>query len=313
MGRAKLLLPLGDATVIEGVVTALRLGGAERVIVVAPPADAPEGPAIAVASARAGAEVLSPETRPAEMRLSVELGLEALGNGPVPQLVILCPGDAPGITPDLVASLLELAARRRDCIVIPCHEGRRGHPIVLPWEVAVEVRTLPPDVGVNALVARHGDRVIELPVPDPGLIADLDTPEDLERWSRRSSRHDRDPEESAPRALALDQAPRSMDTMHISVRLFALARERTQRSQLELELPAAATVADLRAALRARWPELAALWSRALIAVNEEYAEDGAIITAGAELAVIPPVSGGTRSGSGTRADDPPIWGSNHR
>ena len=77
MGRPKLLLPLGGATLIEGVVTALRLGGADRVIVVAPPADSPEGPAIAAASARAGAEVLSPETRPAEMRLSVELGLAA--------------------------------------------------------------------------------------------------------------------------------------------------------------------------------------------------------------------------------------------
>jgi molybdopterin converting factor subunit 1 len=313
MGRAKLLLPLGGATVIEGVVTALRRGGTDRVIVVAPPADAPEGPAIAAAAARAGAEVLSPETRPAEMRLSVELGLAVLENGPPPWFVILCPGDAPGMTPNLVARLLGLAARRRDCIVIPCHEGRRGHPIVLTWDVATEVRTLPPDVGVNALVARHADRVVELPVPDPELIADLDTPEDLDRWSRRPSRHDRDTEESHSETLALDQAPRSMDTMHVSVRLFALAKERAQRSELELEVPAAATVADLRAALREQLPELAALWSRALIAVNEEYAEDDAIITAGAELAVIPPVSGGTRFGSGMCVESLPIWESNQR
>src|SRR5262249_31234504 len=148
-----------------------------------------------------------------------ELGLAALENGPPPRFVILCPGDAPGMTPDLVASLRELAARRRDCIVIPSHEGRRGHPIVLPWDVAAEVRTLPPDVGVNALVARHGDRVVELPAPDPGLIADLDTPEDLERWNRCPSRPDRNTEATAPRALALDQVPRSMDTMHVRVRL----------------------------------------------------------------------------------------------
>ncbi len=293
MGRPKLLLPLGGVTVIEGVVTALRRGGAERVIVVAPPAESPEGPALAAAIARAGAEVLSPESRPAEMRQSVELGLVALANDPPPRWVILCPGDAPGLTPKLVANLLELAARRRDCIVIPSHEGRRGHPIVLPWDVAAEVRTLPPDVGVNALVARHADRVIELPVPDPGLIADLDTPEDLDRWSRRPSRPDRDTEDSAPPALALDQAPRSRDTMHVRVRLFALAKERAQRSQLELELPVSATVADLRAALGARLPGLAALWARALIAVDQEYAGDDAILTAGAEIAVIPPVSGG--------------------
>jgi molybdenum cofactor cytidylyltransferase len=311
MGRAKLLLPLGGATLIEGVVTALGRGGADRVIVVAPPAEAPEGPAIAAAAARAGAVVLCPEARPADMRRSVELGLEAIPSDLPPERVILCPGDAPGVIPDLVASLLDLAARRRDCIIIPSHEGRRGHPIVLPWDVAAEVRALPPDVGVNALVARHADRVIELPVPDPGLIADLDTPEDLRSWDRRPSRHDRDTVASAPEAL--DQVPRSMDTMHVSVRLFALAKERAQQSEVGLELPAAATVADLRAALRQRWPELAGLWSRALIAVNQEYAADDAILTAGAELAVIPPVSGGARCGHGVRAEALPIRGTTHR
>jgi molybdopterin converting factor subunit 1 len=247
------------------------------------------------------------------MRLSVELGLAALENGPPPRWVILCPGDAPGMTPNLVARLLEFAARRRDCIVIPIHEARRGHPIVLPWDVAAEVRSLPPDVGVNALVARHRERVVELAVADPHLIADLDTPEDLERWNRRPSGPDRDTQESAPRTLALDQAPQSMDTMHVRVRLFALAKERAQRSQVELELPAAATVVDLRAALRARWPEFAALWAHALIAVDQEYAEEGAIITPGAELAVIPPVSGGTRFDSRMRTMDPPIWEPNQR
>jgi molybdopterin converting factor subunit 1 len=105
--------------------------------------------------------------------------------------------------------------------------------------------------------------------------------------------------------------------MHVSVRLFALAKERAQRSQVELELPAAATVADLRAALRARWPELAALWAHALIAVDQEYAEEGAIIPPGAELAVIPPVSGGwvgqTFLSARPRTMDPSIWGPNHR
>ena len=55
MGRAKLLLPIDGTTIIARVVTALRRGGADRVIVVAPPADAPEGPAIA-AEARPTAE-----------------------------------------------------------------------------------------------------------------------------------------------------------------------------------------------------------------------------------------------------------------
>src|SRR5262249_58421310 len=112
---------------------------------------------------------------------------------------------------------------------------------------------------------------------------------------------------------ALDQDPQSPEIMHIRVRLFALAKERAGRSELELELPVEATVADLRARLRQRWPELAEVWSRALIALDQEYAEDHARITPGVELAVIPPVSGGTPCGNGTRADGPPMKEFPHR
>ena len=47
MGQPKLLLEFDGQTLIGRVVRSLREGGAERVVVVAPPADAAEGPAIA--------------------------------------------------------------------------------------------------------------------------------------------------------------------------------------------------------------------------------------------------------------------------
>jgi molybdopterin converting factor subunit 1 len=89
--------------------------------------------------------------------------------------------------------------------------------------------------------------------------------------------------------------------MHVKVRLFAMAKERVGCPELELELPVTSTVADLRSALRDRLPDLEPLWSRVLIAVDEEYARDDALITAGSQVAVIPPVSGG----DGDEADLP--------
>ena len=71
-----------------------------------------------------------------------------------------------------------------------------------------------------------------------------------------------------------------------------MAKERVGRSEIHIELAAAATVADLRAALRADSPELGPLWASALIAVDEEYAPDDVPIMPGSQLAVIPPVSG---------------------
>ena len=79
MGRPKLLLrvrrPEPDR---PGRELRFASGGAERVVVIAPPADAAEGPAVAAEARRAGALVVVPLTRPAEMRDSIELGLESL-------------------------------------------------------------------------------------------------------------------------------------------------------------------------------------------------------------------------------------------
>src|SRR5581483_10763849 len=90
------------------------------------------------------------------------------------------------------------------------------------------------------------------------------------------------------------QLPSEADRMEATVRLFALARERVGRPEVRIELPEPATVADLRAALASQWPDIAPLWSRVLIAVDSEYAADDATITPDSQIAVIPPVSGGS-------------------
>ena len=50
-----------------------------------------------------------------------------------------------------------------------------------------EIPCLPAGVGVNALVARHADAIVELPSASPDVLVDLDTPEDWHRWSLRQN------------------------------------------------------------------------------------------------------------------------------
>ncbi len=198
MGRPKLLMTLGGETLIHRVVTSLRQGGARRVVVVAPPHSESEGVAIANEAARAGAEVLVPDVHPSEMRRSVELGITRLASDAPPQLVLLAPADAPGITAELVARLVDTALRRPGSVVVPFYEGRRGHPLVLPWSLAVQVATLPAGVGVNALVALHSDSVVELPTSSPDVLVNLDTPDDWNRWNlRQAEEHPSDPTSSS--------------------------------------------------------------------------------------------------------------------
>ncbi len=77
--------------------------------------------------------------------------------------------------------------------------------------------------------------------------------------------------------------------MHIRVRLFAVLRDRAGGSdQLELELPDGAVVADALERVRALTDGVPVV-----MAVNQEYAEPGAVLHPDDELALIPPVSGG--------------------
>ena len=81
--------------------------------------------------------------------------------------------------------------------------------------------------------------------------------------------------------------------MIVSVRLFAVARDRVGNEQVEVDLDEGATVADLRRRLSQDWPQLDDLWPYCLLAVNEEYATAQTPISAEDTIACIPPVSGG--------------------
>jgi molybdopterin converting factor subunit 1 len=85
--------------------------------------------------------------------------------------------------------------------------------------------------------------------------------------------------------------------VRVEVRLFAVARHRAGRPTIALELPEPATVAALKRALAEACPALAPLVPSLRIAVNSEYAADDEPIPSGAEVAAIPPVSGGSGAG----------------
>ena len=81
--------------------------------------------------------------------------------------------------------------------------------------------------------------------------------------------------------------------MHVTVRLFAGAREAAGRGDAELSLEAGATVADARRALARGFPALSERLAGCATAVNRKYARDDVPLADGDELAVLPPVSGG--------------------
>ncbi len=81
--------------------------------------------------------------------------------------------------------------------------------------------------------------------------------------------------------------------MIVHVRLFARARDLAGADVLRIELPDNATVADLRRRIGEDKPALAALLGRSALAVESEFAADSQVLSADAEVAFLPPVSGG--------------------
>jgi molybdopterin converting factor small subunit len=144
--------------------------------------------------------------------------------------------------------------------------------------------------------------VVTIEVADPAALADLDTPDDYRRWAppphdpgrggmdvARSSHDDGSSEPPGERPR-----PPEEQRVRVTVRLFALARQRAGRPEVVLDVPSPATVAGVKRALATALPELASLVPQLMIAIDADYAnDDERPIPPGAEVAAIPPVSGG--------------------
>ncbi|HEY7329330.1 MAG TPA: MoaD/ThiS family protein [Gemmataceae bacterium] len=81
--------------------------------------------------------------------------------------------------------------------------------------------------------------------------------------------------------------------MIVHVRLFARARDLAGADVVRVELPDESTIADLRRRLAVNYPRLASLLERSALAVENEFATDSLSLSADAEVALLPPVSGG--------------------
>jgi molybdenum cofactor cytidylyltransferase len=178
MGTAKLLLPWGQATVIEAVLERWRASRVDRLVVTVRADDH----RLTETCRRAGAEVVVVDPAPADMRASIQAGLAHVADRHCPTAAdvwLVAPADAPALASAVIDRLLSAHRPEAPRVVRAMHQGRGGHPVLLPWAAAAELGRLAAQQGLNQLV--KNSQPIELECGAEALCADLDTPDDYRR------------------------------------------------------------------------------------------------------------------------------------
>jgi molybdenum cofactor cytidylyltransferase len=91
-------------------------------------------------------------------------------------IVALC--DYPLVSASTIASLASAHEEFPGSILIPFYNLRRGHPLLFPRAVLDE---LSGGLILRDLVRQDPQRIASIQVDDPGVLIDMDTPEDYQR------------------------------------------------------------------------------------------------------------------------------------
>ncbi len=109
------------------------------------------------------------------MASSIRAGLAALPPASKAALILL--GDQVGVTPDDLKRLIDAWKANENGIAASVYDRHVGVPAIFPYFCFSELTQLRGDHGARAVLERHRDRVVRVPMPNASI--DLDTPEQL--------------------------------------------------------------------------------------------------------------------------------------
>jgi molybdenum cofactor cytidylyltransferase len=107
-----------------------------------------------------------------------------------PTAMLVWPVDLPHVRVATVERVLEAHRRTAAPAVIPTFGERRGHPVIWGSQLFGELLDSPDATrdGARAVLHNHDREVVSVPVDDPAVIDQVNTPEDYERLVREWNR-----------------------------------------------------------------------------------------------------------------------------
>lgn len=175
MGRSKAMLMTPDGmTFVARLLQALAGGGVDAPLVVGRPDDTELQREVDSAGARF---VMNPDADGGGQLSSLLAGLRK-ADRPGIRALMVTPVDAPMVRSETVSRLIAVFRDTSGSIVRPRYQGRHGHPVIFSRELFEDLRHASPATGAKAVLRAHENAIINVDVDDPGVIADIDTPED---------------------------------------------------------------------------------------------------------------------------------------
>ncbi len=179
MGSPKALLDYQGRTFIENICTSFLTAGVDELIVVLGAHEHEEPIRTVVPKHLVLRTVVNPQYRLGQLS-SLQVGIQALS--PESEAAVVNLVDHPLIKAETIQALMASFATDPLPIIIASYQGRRGHPVLFAKGVYGELLAAPLDKGAKVVVRKDSKRVRELALDDPGIRADIDTPEEYARW-----------------------------------------------------------------------------------------------------------------------------------
>jgi molybdenum cofactor cytidylyltransferase len=138
----------------------------------------PDANELAGLFSKEGCKVTVCERAAEGMGASLACGVRAANAaGPADGYVVAL-GDMPFIRASTIAAVRDALAGGA-AFAAPYFRARRGHPVGIAGRFRAELESLQGDEGAKMLLAAHADKLVKVPVGDPGVIRDIDAPGDL--------------------------------------------------------------------------------------------------------------------------------------
>ncbi len=170
----KLLAEIGGTPMVVRAVDAVLASGVDPVLVVT------GHEAEKIRTALAGRPVRFVHNPDYAAGLSGSLGTALAAIPDEAEGALICLGDMPRVTAEHLARLVEtFEARDEPAICVPTHEGTRGNPSLWHRDFFAEMGEVSGDAGARRLLGEHAASVVEVEMPDAGILLDIDTPEAL--------------------------------------------------------------------------------------------------------------------------------------